>query len=188
MRRGRIGGRKQVRPENCQSHWSSYCNELAGHESSFLFSVWGPFWHTLHMGRGGGGRLRIVVAFAVMAVVGGCAAPEIPDRTDPEVQAEEARLAEIIGADPSVLFGVPGTCSVRLLRQVEETAFVWAHCESGPPDNTGVSTPMRVVGSEVTVPGDGPKYEQDIRAMFPDDLIEIMLDGDDSLLPDSLRP
>ncbi|MDO5741225.1 MAG: hypothetical protein Q4P07_13865 [Ornithinimicrobium sp.] len=128
----------------------------------------------------------MVAALSVTAFLCGCAAPELPDRADPEVQAEEARLAEVIGADPGVL-GVRGNCSVRLLRQVEETAFVWAHCEGGAPVNTGVSAPMRVVGSAVIVPGDGTQYERDIRAMFPEDLIEIVLDGDESLLPGPLR-
>lgn len=142
------------------------------------------FWQYSPMALDIRGGLRLIAVASAMAVVSACAGTtaELPDRADAAVQAAETHLAEVIGADASIL-GAPGTCSVRLLRQTEEAAFVWAHCETSTPVNTAVSAPMRVVGSQVTVPRDGSQYTKDIRAIFPDDLAETVLKHDASTRP-----
>lgn len=111
----------------------------------------------------------------------GCSSPppDLPDRATAAVKAEEARVAELLGADPSVL-GEPGSCQVRLLGQEAGASFVWANCEALDPPHTAISTPVRVDGSKVTMPGDGAAFAETVREMFPDDLAEFVMSNQDS--------
>ena len=137
------------------------------------------------MGQGLVRGSRLTAAVIAVGVLGVCSTPgvELPDRADPTIQREEARLAAVIGAETTTILGAPGTCSVRLLRQDATASFVWAECATGPPTNTGISAPMRVIGSQVTVPRDGTQYTQDIHTLFPDDLAAIIEAQDDSIRP-----
>ena len=127
---------------------------------------------------------RGTAALSCALVLSACSASgaELPDRSDPAVHADEARLAALIGFDSSVL-GEEGTCAVRLLRRTEEAAFVWAECTGRLHPDSGISAPMRVVGSQVLVPGDGPDYARDIRRLFPEDLVETVLAADTTVRP-----
>ncbi|WP_139142822.1 hypothetical protein [Humibacillus sp. DSM 29435] len=130
-----------------------------------------------------GSRLTTVVI--AVGVLSACSSPgvKLPDRADHTIQREEARLAAVIGAQTPTILGALGTCSVRLLRQDATASFVWAECGTGPPINSGVSAPMRVIGSDVTVPRDGTQYTKDIHTLFPDDLAEIIEEQDDTIRP-----
>ena len=118
----------------------------------------------------------------VFAFVSGCSSPPpvLPDRANPAVKAEEARLARAIGVDPSFVDG-PGVCKVRLLRQKAAASFVWADCiaiapvEPGAAEHTAASGPLRVDGSKVTQAGDGISGEcPALYDVFPKDLADFV--------------
>ncbi len=114
----------------------------------------------------------IVVASVSLS---GCSGdPTLPDRRDPLVKAEEARLATLLSADLSIL-GVPGVCAVRLLGQQAGASFMWAICRDPEPPNSAASMPLRVEGTKVTVPADGSGYADSVRKMFPADLADFAL-------------
>jgi hypothetical protein len=120
---------------------------------------------------------RFVVALPLaLAVVAGCSSgqPELPDRSAASVRAEEARIAEVLGADSSVVGG-PSECRVRLLGQESGASFVWAECKGLEPPHTAVSTPLRVDGSKVTMPGDGAAFPHTVRELFPKELADFVL-------------
>jgi hypothetical protein len=114
-------------------------------------------------------------------LVAGCSGGqlELPDRAAPAVRAEEARIAEVLGADASILGG-QSACKVRLLGQEGEASFVWATCEAAAPPHTAISAPLRVEDSTVTVPGDGAAFPQSVRDMFPEALADFVLSNQDS--------
>ena len=121
----------------------------------------------------------------VLISVSGCSSgpPELPDRADPAVQAEEARVVTVLSADRSVL-GEPGVCTVRLLGQQAGASFVWALCQALESSHA-TSRPLRIDGSKVTKAGDGAANEPTLRKMFPEDLAEFVLNNHDS---PELRP
>ena len=127
----------------------------------------------------------VAVVSLVLISVSGCSSgpPELPDRADPAVKAEEARLATLLSADRTVL-GEPGVCTVRLLGQQAEATFVWAYCQALESSHA-TSLPLRIDGSKVTKPGDGAANEPTLRKMFPEDLAEFVLNNHDS---PELRP
>jgi hypothetical protein len=92
-----------------------------------------------------------VATLCVAALVGvGAVSHEpalaLPDRSDPVVQAEEARLASLIGASGAV-DGERASCRVRLLATDETTSFVNARCSYGI---TELVMPFRVDGAQVS--------------------------------------
>jgi hypothetical protein len=107
----------------------------------------------------------------------------LPDRDDPAVQAEEARLADVVEQSPVVW--APMSCGVRLLGHEDGAAFVWARCEGVHPDghDIGTSLPLRIDRDEVTEPGTGSEYDDGVQEMFPPALADLVLAD-----PDSLRP
>lgn len=131
--------------------------------------------------------MRRWVLVLLMAV--GCAGPDsfpLPDRSDPVVRKEEARIAKVLEDDRSgrVLSSTaPRTCEVRLLRREGGTDYVWAVCTSSGPTGEGGSFPARVRGSEVTTPSDGSAYSTSIKEMFPEDIAEAVLED-----PERYRP
>lgn len=128
----------------------------------------------------------VVAASLALGSVSGCSGsdPELPDRAAQAVRAEEARIAAVLGADTSLL-GEPGVCAVRLLGQRDGASFVWANCEGVDPPYTGISAPIRVDDSGVSVPGDGAAFSESVREMFPHDLADFVLNNPDS---PELRP
>jgi hypothetical protein len=122
---------------------------------------------------------RFVIALPlVLALVAGCSSgqPELPDRAAASVRAEEARIAEVLGADSSVVGG-PCECRVRLLGQESGASFAWADCEALNPPYTAISAPLRVDGSKVTLPGDGAAFSHTVREMFPEELADFVLNN-----------
>ena len=133
-----------------------------------------------------------VAAVALVLIsVSGCSSgpPELPDRAGPAVKAEEARIAALLGADRSIL-GEPGVCTVRLLGQQSEASFVWALCVATGPTGAAASLPLRVDGSKVIKPQDGEAYADSVRTMFPEDLVERILEdqGAPELRPSAVPP
>lgn len=124
----------------------------------------------------------IVVALSVRAVSD--PAVSLPDRSDPQVAAEEARLAEVAAGQTWV---TQPTCDVRLLRQEEETSWVWAYCLG--QGGQGESLPLRIDGTEISRPGSGSQYGPDIEALFPPDLADYVIDRERDLVEEvSLGP
>lgn len=133
---------------------------------------------------------RLLVCFVVGGLVASCSNPvALPDRSDPGVQAEEARLAELLEATDDFWPPQPRRCSVRLLGQEGTTSYVWAHCEGPEVDADGQSErpagslPLRIDGELVSEPRDGSLYVEDVAEMFPADLAEAILDGDQRVFP-----
>lgn len=130
---------------------------------------------------------RIAAALVlVAAVLGGCSEPVgLPDRTDPAVQAEEARIAAVIESSDDIW--VPGSCAVRLLGQEVATSYVWVVCEGygsdDLPERPGWGGPARIDGDQVSQPRDGGLRGSDIREMFPAELADAIFAGDERIYP-----
>jgi hypothetical protein len=95
----------------------------------------------------------------------------LPDRSDPAVKAEEARVAAVLEQDRSGAISgtsgvaVGGACAVRLLRESVATDYIYASCD-GP--GGGSSGPMVLKGRTVQLPRDGDDNgPASIDALFP---------------------
>lgn len=88
----------------------------------------------------------------------------------------EGELAQRIASEHG-----DATCDVRLLGRNGSESYVWATCTG--PSFGGVSAPMRVTDTELTMPRDGSLYADDIRAMFPSDLAELVLEDSMQVRP-----
>lgn len=130
------------------------------------------------------GRIAVLVAAAALAV--GCSEPVyLPDRSDPAVQAQEARIVTVLESASDIW--VPGPCTVRLLRQEGATSYAWAVCEGyetpEAPEKSAWSGPVRVDGDQVSQPRDGDLYGSDVRKMFPADLVTVIFDQRPDVMP-----
>ncbi|WP_146604005.1 hypothetical protein [Micromonospora deserti] len=130
-------------------------------------------------------RRNVVGIGLMVGLMFGCSEPpyQLPDRSTPEVQAEEQRLAALL---PDRLLWGPGTCEVRLLGSEGSSSFAWASCEMTPTANGqpgGVSLPVRVDGTRVTEPADGAGYADSVKRMFPQRLADAVLDEPERLQP-----
>ena len=111
---------------------------------------------------------------------------EAPDRSDPVVQREEARIAAVLAADTSgevlsrPLQGPP-SCQVRLLRQVGAVDYAYAHCRAG--DQEAVVAPVKLEGRTVTLPDDGSLYGPSIQRIFPADIAAALGDDEERFRP-----
>ncbi len=109
----------------------------------------------------------------------------LPDRADPAVRAEEARVAAVLAADTSgrllsrPLQGRP-ECAVRLLREDGATDYVFARCTAGPE---GLVAPVKVTGTVVTVPDDGAGYTASLKRLFPADIAAALIADDRRYAP-----
>jgi hypothetical protein len=133
-------------------------------------------------------RIAALVLFA--AVVGGCNDPvNLPDRTDPIVQAEEAGIATFLESADDIWVPQPRRCSVRLLGQEGATSYVWANCEGpevvddGQLERPAQGGPLRIDGDRVSEPRDGGLRSDDIREMFPAELADAIFAGDERIYP-----
>jgi hypothetical protein len=122
----------------------------------------------------------VVVTALVLAFVSGCSSRpiELPDRADPEVKAEETRIAALLSSNWTLL-GEPSRCRVRLLGQQDGASFVWANCDA-LDSSSGASVPLRVTGPKVTRPGDGAAFSDNVRELFPKDLADYVIVNQDS--------
>lgn len=112
----------------------------------------------------------------------GCSSVDLPDRDDPAVQREEARVVQILEkGSPRTM--QPSRCKVRLLGQDSGQSFVWAECTQTVSPETAYSVPARIRGEQVTMPQDGDRYASSVRDMFPAELADLVLDD-----PDQARP
>lgn len=130
---------------------------------------------------------RLVLFLVFGGLIAGCSSPvALPDRTDPAVQAEEARLAVLLETRDDNWIPQPRECSVRLLGQEGDTSYVWAFCQ-GPDEieegeHPAESLPLRIDGDQVSEPRDG-SLGDDIEEMFPADLAAAILDNDPRIFP-----
>jgi hypothetical protein len=128
---------------------------------------------------------QVALISLVVALGAGCSSRPVvlPDRTDPEVKAEEARIATMLISGWHLL-GEPSDCKVRLLGQKAKASFVWATCDARD-SSSSASMPLRVIGPKVNKPGDGAAFSDTVRELFPADLAEYVIANQDS---PSLRP
>lgn len=97
----------------------------------------------------------------------------VPDRSDPAVRQEEARVAAVLATKAEGLSLQESTdCRVRLLRQAGPVDYVYARCIAG---GSGFSSPLKLVGDTVTMPEDGSSYAPSIRRIFPEDIADALL-------------
>lgn len=118
---------------------------------------------------------------------------DLPDPADPSVfsQAEEIAVA----MEQETWVDSP-SCQARLMRTEGEgedegrVAWAWVRCTGEAPDGgdpaeaPGLSVPVRFDAEGLHLPGDGSRYETDVRDLFPSDLAERVLGHDETLLPD----
>lgn len=118
----------------------------------------------------------LVVVLASHGLVVSCGGSDyaLPDRDDAEVQTKEAELVEVISAARE-----DASCEARLLGDDGDASFVWAEC-FGPTG--GVSTAMRVEGDSVEMP-DQADHSDSVRELFPDGLVDRILESDEQLKP-----
>ena len=120
-------------------------------------------------------RRVLLLPLLLAASCRGGADIELPDRSDPAVQRQEAALGRVLAADRSgeVLDQPGGSCRVLLLRAEGDTNYVWAHCSV--PGGMAISAPFRVRGSVVDGTEDGNRHEPSLRQIFPADLADAVL-------------
>ena len=120
-------------------------------------------------------RWKLVAAMLVLAFVSGCSSGPVvlPDRADPEVKAEETRIATLLNANWTLL-GEPSVCTVRLLGQQSGASFVWAKCDARN-SSSSASVPPRVIGPKVNRPRDGAAVSDSVRELFPEDLADYVI-------------
>jgi hypothetical protein len=126
-------------------------------------------------------RKLVAAVLLVLTFASACSSPpDLPDRADPQVKAEEARVAKVLGADRSIN-DEPSVCKVRLLGQQRGASFVWALCTAiGPIGRPAIehaesSVPLRVDGSKVTQGGDGIGSScPGLYKIFPKDLADLV--------------
>jgi hypothetical protein len=136
--------------------------------------------------------VRVLLGGIVLGLlVAGCsdepdASWQLPDRDDPSVLAEEARLAAVVEASDVVwhTFG-PMACDVRLLGAEAAASFVWAECGVDLDDGgrSGLSVPLRIEGDTVIEALDGDLYADSVEEMFPPALADLVLDDQEPLRP-----
>lgn len=133
---------------------------------------------------------RIAAVVLVATVVGGCSETvDLPDRTDPAVQAEEARIATVLEFTDDIWVPQPRRCSIRLLGHEGAISYVWANCEGpevladGQLERPAQGGPMRIDGDRVSEPRDGGLRGSDIRDMFPAELADAILAGHEGIYP-----
>ena len=118
---------------------------------------------------------RLVAVMLMLAFVSACSSRPVvlPDRADPEVKAEETRIATLLNANWTLL-GEPSVCTVRLLGQQAGASFVWAKCDARD-SSTSASVPLRVVGPKVNRPHDGAAFSDTVRELFTEDLANYVI-------------
>ena len=130
---------------------------------------------------------RLVSVLVVGWLIAGCGTSvSLPDRSNPAVEAEEARLALLLETTDDSWIPKPRDCMVRLLGQDGSISYVWAFCQ-GPElvagERPAESVPARIDGDHVSQPRDGSLYAEDVETMFPGDLAAAILDSDPRLFP-----
>lgn len=125
-------------------------------------------------------RLSFLWLALVLAVLTACSGTELmlPDRTNVAVQAEEQRIATLLRSTTNVW--IPGECNVRLLGQEDPTSYVWADCSDGL---SGTSLPLRIDGEQVSAPGEGSLFLDDVTRMFPAELADAIFARDERIFP-----
>lgn len=123
-----------------------------------------------------------LICLVVGGLVAGCSSPvAVANRSDPGVQAEETRLAQLIESTDDFWPPQPRRCSVRLLRQEGATSYVWAGCEGpevaadGQVERPARSGSLRIDGDLVSQPGEAL---ENLEEMLPADLAEAILGGE----------
>jgi hypothetical protein len=113
--------------------------------------------------------------------------PSTNDSPAPTSAANIERWVEYENALAAVFLPISdppgkGLCEWEILGQSELEVYVWAMCQvTDSADGAAMSAPAVIYLSEngniekVEVPGDGSKYMEDIRMMFPQELQEKIL-------------
>jgi hypothetical protein len=127
--------------------------------------------------------LRLLALGGVVLVSGCGSTVHLPDRSSPEVAAEEARLAELLGK-PGAIFPHEGTCAVRLLGRNGTSSYAWVECTEvgGDHPGWGTSMPVRVDVDRVVVPQEDD-FGPSVGRMFPRKLADYVLNHQAAVRP-----
>lgn len=114
---------------------------------------------------------------------------DLPDPLDPQVHATAESIAVLMEQETWI---DDAACQARVLRTEDDTSWAWVRCTGEPleaPDGEAreQSGPVRFDGGTLDVPSEPPDsaYAEDVRALFPDDLADLILEYDETeLLPD----
>lgn len=114
---------------------------------------------------------------------------DLPDPLDPQVHSTAESIAVLMEQETWIQ---DAACQARVLRTEDVTSWAWVRCTGEPLDTTGEkapgqSGPVRFDGDTLDIPGEPPgsSYADDVRALFPDDLADLILEHDETaLLPD----
>lgn len=110
------------------------------------------------------------VALTLSAVLAGCS-----EQVEPQAISDQER-EHLTGLVERSSWIENAVCNVEVFRQEGQTTYGWAECtntlsiEDGQVEQ-GSSTPFRAEGETIAVPGDGAQYAQDVRELFPADLV-----------------
>lgn len=115
---------------------------------------------------------------------------DLPDLLDPQVHSTAESIADLMTRETWI---EDAACQAKVLRTEGETSWAWMRCTGEPSGGThdqapGQSVPVRFDGVTLDVPDEplgSSSYEDDVRALFPEDLADLILEHDETpLLPD----
>lgn len=130
-------------------------------------------------------RLLGLTVAATLALAGCGSAPQLPDETDPGVQADTQHVADVVAADlkakDEASSGPVGewVCLALLLGRDHDALLASVNCAAsydGVPGTSGMAGPVRVEGTKVRYAADGAGYADSVHQMFGHELGDYYLD------------
>lgn len=118
----------------------------------------------------------IVLAGAIAGAAGACSSGS---------SAQSSATAETEAALAKQFSHPDWDCNVNLLGEDEQAQYIWLSCEGttvapdGSVSHPGQSIPAVVRGGQITTAGDGSKYAADVKALFPPEIADRILSGED---------
>ena len=121
--------------------------------------------------RGTRSRLTVVaLGLSLAALLAGCGSTAEPQSiSDDERQELVNEIQQESWVDNAV-------CTIEVFRQEADITYGWAECTNAATESAGqveqsAAYPFKIQSGSVTVPEDGSRYAEDIRKIFPEDLI-----------------
>jgi hypothetical protein len=118
----------------------------------------------------------IVLVAAIVVAAGACSSGASA-QSSATSETEEALAKQLSHPD--------WDCKVNLLGEDEQAQYIWLFCEGttvapdGSVSHPGQSIPAVVRDGQITTAGDGSKYTTDVKALFPPEIADRILSGED---------